>query len=225
MNNDGLVVYDFENILLPDSSVNEVESHGFIKYRIKVFDNLPENTEVQNYADICFDFNPPIQTNTTLNTFVSVYPIVVSDSLNHPLCAASDDGSIELDLSAIEPITYDWNNPNLSGANNENLLAGTYEVTITDGTGGTIIQTFVLTEPPTLSASLSSTPQNSTLLGTATIIPSGGTLPYAIQWNTNPPQTETTAIDLETGIYIVTIIDANGCSHVDSVEVGFFNKG
>jgi uncharacterized repeat protein (TIGR01451 family) len=67
----GLVEFLFENILLPDSTTNEVASHGFTKYRIQPLSDLEENTEILNTANIFFDFNPPIQTNTTLNTMVS----------------------------------------------------------------------------------------------------------------------------------------------------------
>lgn len=67
----GLVEFLFENILLPDSTTNEIASHGFAKYRIQPLNDLAENTEILNTANIFFDFNPPIQTNTTLNTMVS----------------------------------------------------------------------------------------------------------------------------------------------------------
>ncbi len=55
----------FSNILLPDSNVNEVRSHGFIQFRISPKANLPLGTEVHNEAGIFFDFNPPIATNLT----------------------------------------------------------------------------------------------------------------------------------------------------------------
>ena len=64
----GIAEFLFEDILLPDSTTNEIESHGFVKYRIKPLDGLPQNTAIENTADIFFDFNPPIETNTTLNT-------------------------------------------------------------------------------------------------------------------------------------------------------------
>ncbi len=64
----GLAEFIFEDILLPDSTTNEIKSHGFMKYRIKPLVGLSENTEIQNTADIFFDFNPPVETNTTLNT-------------------------------------------------------------------------------------------------------------------------------------------------------------
>ncbi len=68
---DGLVEFLFRNILLPDSTTNEPASHGFVKYRIQHKEGLPEHTEITNDASIFFDFNPPIVTNTTLNTLVS----------------------------------------------------------------------------------------------------------------------------------------------------------
>ncbi|MEM9919396.1 MAG: T9SS type A sorting domain-containing protein [Bacteroidota bacterium] len=68
---DGKVVFLFENILLPDSTTNEGASHGFVQYSIEALDNLPEGTLIENTADIYFDFNPPIRTNTTQNTLVS----------------------------------------------------------------------------------------------------------------------------------------------------------
>lgn len=77
----GLVEFLFNNILLPDSTVNEPASHGFVKYRIQHLANLPENTEINNTANIFFDFNPPIQTNSTLNTLVSELPTGVDDPI------------------------------------------------------------------------------------------------------------------------------------------------
>ena len=45
-------------------------SHGFITYRIQPKTGLADSTELKNTAFIYFDFNPAIQTNYTLNTFV-----------------------------------------------------------------------------------------------------------------------------------------------------------
>lgn len=70
----GVLEFIFKNILLPDSTTNEAASQGYIKYRIKVKKNLVENTNIQNTANIIFDFNPPIRTNTIENTMVSKLP-------------------------------------------------------------------------------------------------------------------------------------------------------
>jgi len=73
----GKVTFLFNNILLPDSTTNEVLSHGFVKYKISPLTNLSEGTAITNKADIFFDFNEPIITNTTVNRMVSDLSIKV----------------------------------------------------------------------------------------------------------------------------------------------------
>lgn len=66
---DGEVSFIFEDIMLPDSNVNEPASNGFILYSIGVKPNLPMGTVVENTAYIYFDMNPPVITNTKVHTF------------------------------------------------------------------------------------------------------------------------------------------------------------
>ncbi|MFN0035569.1 MAG: T9SS type A sorting domain-containing protein [Saprospiraceae bacterium] len=61
----------FDNILLPDSLHNEPASHGFVRYRIRPtlpFGGLLNKT-ASNFADIYFDFNAPVRTNTVETKF------------------------------------------------------------------------------------------------------------------------------------------------------------
>lgn len=69
----------FENILLPDSTVNEPESHGFVRYSISPKPGLADGTLVTNTSYIFFDYNPAIVTNTTFNTFVSEIPVSIPE--------------------------------------------------------------------------------------------------------------------------------------------------
>lgn len=62
------VEFTFNNIQLPDSFVNEVASHGFIKYRINQKRSNSLGSIIQNTAAIYFDFNEPVFTNTTFHT-------------------------------------------------------------------------------------------------------------------------------------------------------------
>ncbi|MCB9163570.1 MAG: T9SS type A sorting domain-containing protein [Flavobacteriales bacterium] len=60
---DGRVLrFRFDDILLPDSNVNEAASHGFVAFRIKPVAGLLPGTWLRNGAAIYFDFNPPIIT-------------------------------------------------------------------------------------------------------------------------------------------------------------------
>jgi hypothetical protein len=64
-----VVKFRFDNIMLPDSNANEPESHGFVQFKINTA-NTPLLTEtIENTANIYFDFNEPVITNTTLNTY------------------------------------------------------------------------------------------------------------------------------------------------------------
>lgn len=63
----GLVPFNFPNINLPDSNMNEAASHGFIKYSIRLNNTIPINDSITNTAYIYFDFNEAIVTNSTLN--------------------------------------------------------------------------------------------------------------------------------------------------------------
>ena len=63
----GILKFHFENILLPDSNVNEAASHGFLQFRISPRANAPLETLVENQAAIYFDFNAPVLTNTTFH--------------------------------------------------------------------------------------------------------------------------------------------------------------
>lgn len=68
---DGLVAFTFENINLPwKSSYGDALSSGLVNYSIKRKASNPIGTKFTNSANIYFDFNPPIVTNTTLNTLV-----------------------------------------------------------------------------------------------------------------------------------------------------------
>lgn len=69
----GVAQFVFSNIMLPDSNVNEAASHGFVKLTIAPKTGLPDNTQLENHADIYFDFNEPVITNRTLHTIGEQY--------------------------------------------------------------------------------------------------------------------------------------------------------
>ena len=62
--------FHFDNIHLPDSNVNEPESHGFVRYRIKPVTTLSAGDSIVNDASIFFDFNAPVKTNKAVTHIV-----------------------------------------------------------------------------------------------------------------------------------------------------------
>ncbi|MEY3501929.1 MAG: hypothetical protein RL308_3602 [Bacteroidota bacterium] len=62
------VTFKFSGINLAASSTSLEASQGYFTYNIDELPNLNLNSDIKNTAYIYFDFNPPIVTNTTINT-------------------------------------------------------------------------------------------------------------------------------------------------------------
>jgi uncharacterized repeat protein (TIGR01451 family) len=217
LNDGGKLTYLFENILLPDSTTNEIDSHGFFSYRIKPKSDIPENTVIENTAKIFFDYNPAIITNTVQNTLV---PIMVSFEENNNSCFGDQNGSISInEIFAVEPFNFLWNN----GSTNSSIIdleGGSYSLTITDGNNSIFEYGFDIETPTEVNSNIESTPEiNGNINGTVSVVPTGGTAPYSYLWNTNPSQNSETVEGLNAGLYFITITDAFSCTKVDSIEV------
>jgi uncharacterized repeat protein (TIGR01451 family) len=75
-----ILTWTFTNINLPDSTTNEPESHGYIKFKIKPNEGIAEGTIIENFADIYFDFNEPVRTNTTVSNITNYqFPVAPID--------------------------------------------------------------------------------------------------------------------------------------------------
>ena len=68
--NGSMVNFIFDDIHLPDSNSNESASHGHIAYKIKPKSDVEIGDVISAVADIYFDFNPPIITNTATTEIV-----------------------------------------------------------------------------------------------------------------------------------------------------------
>ena len=70
-----ILTFTFNDILLPDSTTNEIESHGFVQFSIRQKDGNDDGEVIRNKAGIYFDYNEPIITNETFHTIgnLSVY--------------------------------------------------------------------------------------------------------------------------------------------------------
>ncbi|RDI12010.1 T9SS-dependent choice-of-anchor J family protein [Flavobacterium sp. AG291] len=69
---DNLLEFEYKDIFLPDSTSNEPGSHGHITYRIKPKAGFGIGDIVSNTAEIYFDFNEAIVTNTATTEVVEI---------------------------------------------------------------------------------------------------------------------------------------------------------
>jgi Leucine-rich repeat (LRR) protein len=81
--NNGVLKFNFPNIHLPDSNTNEPASHGYVQYKIRAKDSLTVGSTIDNTANIYFDFNAPVITNTTSNTLIncSIPKTILNDTI------------------------------------------------------------------------------------------------------------------------------------------------
>jgi hypothetical protein len=71
------VKFIFDPIALVDSFKNEPLSHGYVCFKIKHIAGISPKTKIENKADIYFDYNAPIRTNTVFNTIFDTIQIYV----------------------------------------------------------------------------------------------------------------------------------------------------
>jgi uncharacterized repeat protein (TIGR01451 family) len=91
------VTFTFNAIWLESSDVDLEASQGFIRYEIQEKTGLVEGDAIENTAYIFFDFNPPIVTNTTINT--NAYPLSVIQNANSSLTMYPNPSSGQINFS------------------------------------------------------------------------------------------------------------------------------
>lgn len=73
------ITWTFAGIMLPDSTTDEPNSHGGIHFKMAPKAGSLPGTEFANRADIYFDFNAPVLTNTT-STIVALSTAIAAQS-------------------------------------------------------------------------------------------------------------------------------------------------
>ncbi len=66
--NDQVAIWTFANVMLPTSDSDELGSQGGFHYRVAPKPSVPLGGQLTNRADIYFDYNPAVLTNTTVTT-------------------------------------------------------------------------------------------------------------------------------------------------------------
>ncbi|MBI5217972.1 MAG: choice-of-anchor J domain-containing protein [Bacteroidia bacterium] len=140
--------------------------------------------------------------------------LTVSSVVTNVSCYGSSDGTVTFTASGgTAPYTY------IPGGTLINLSIGTYTVTVTDNGGCQATGNATVTQPQALVLTLSSTPDDGSCNGTASVTASGGDGSYQYMWNDLIGSTTDSISPLCYGVYTVTVTDGNGCIAVDSVDV------
>jgi len=215
------------------SSVNlTLTFTGIGPWVVEIDNNGTTETHTFNNSPVTYTVNDPgtyslvsVATQSgctgTATGAVTLNEITVSLNVtsNDPPCFGANNGSASASASGGNgPFTYSWSN-NGSGPNQSGLAPGTYTVTATNAQGCTAEESFTLTEPPQLTASLTNTGNIdcNNPSGSADLEVDGGTPGYTFNWSGGSGgQNPTFSAG---GMYTVTVSDANNCTVTASVTI------
>lgn len=146
--------------------------------------------------------------------------VTLSFSPTAALCNASNTGAVDLTVNnGSGNYTYTWSN----GSTQQDLIgvtAGTYCVTVVDGTFNiTISNCATVTEPTTIVATaiLDNVNCFGGNDGKINMSVTGGTGTYGYQWSTNDNTED--LFSISAGQYVVTITDGSGCVARDTFNL------
>ncbi len=135
-----------------------------------------------------------------------------------------DTGQIEVIVTGgVPPYLYNIGPGDVTSNIFTGLVAGNYDITVTDDVFCTVTTgTVTVSEPPLLTSSF--TEQVMVVCGggcdgSLTITPVGGEAPYTYAWSPNTTDIDSSVTSLCGDMYFVTITDALGCSTVNNIEV------
>ncbi|MGB1205706.1 MAG: choice-of-anchor L domain-containing protein [Chitinophagales bacterium] len=130
-----------------------------------------------------------------------------------------ENGSIEVTtLGGTNPLSYAWSHDTSLNSNEaNNLLAGDYTISVTDGNDCVSTQTMTVGSEASPTISLENTTDATCGLdnGTAEVSVGGGTGNLIINWSHDNNLSSAIVTDLAAGDYIATVFDENNC--VDTV--------
>ena len=150
----------------------------------------------------------------------------ITGTITQPVCAGGDDGSIYITvIDGTEPFTYEWTQGGTFISNDENienLIAGIYNVTVTDDNGCIYSASFNVINPEQIGVDADIThvschPSS----GAISLEITNAALPFEIDWIGPDGFTGTgeNIQDLIIGTYIYSITTADNCFITGSVEV------
>ncbi len=160
-------------------------------------------------------------TTTARATVTEPLPLTVSlANLAEVRCNGGTDGEVDITVTGgTPPYSFVWSNGTLT-EDNTNLVAGTYDVTVTDASGCTTTDSYTLGEPTAISVTGTVVPAScgSSTTGSVDVTVSGGVGPYTYFWSNG--QTTEDITGLSAGVYTIQVQDSRNCISSASFTVG-----
>jgi len=209
-----------------NGSASAVASGGTPPYTY-LWNSIPAQSTANLQNVTAGNYEVTVTDNTNCITTQSIAissnpgPAIQIDNLVNENCNAANGGVNIIVSGGTPPYTFLWNSvPAQTSQNLLSVAAGNYTVTVADANNcSEILTAEVLANPLPLAQITNIVTANcGEQNGSITVGVTAGQPPYTYSWNTIPVQTTPTATNLGSGIYNVTVVDANAC---ESLSGGF----
>ncbi len=145
-------------------------------------------------------------------------PAIIVNTIQDVTCNGGNDGVIDINvIGSSAPYSYSWSNGS-SSEDQAGLVAGPYEVYVTDANGCIATASISVDQPDEVLVSF--IVSNATCGGTdgaAIATANGNSGPFIYVWNTGATGPDLNSVGL--GIYEVNVIDSKGCIVTESISV------
>lgn len=145
--------------------------------------------------------------------------LIVSTNQTKAGCNGATTNSVTATATGgTQPYTYLWSN-GFTTANANNLLPGTYNLTVTDATGCKVNETVSVVASANLALSFNkkNISCNGLSNGNVTAVVTGGKAPFTYSWSTG--STNSSINNLGVGAYTLTVTDDYGCTVTETVDI------
>ena len=228
-------VMDMTNYDIVTEALSQAGLRSFV-FRENMIDHIAISNELNdNYIDQSALVHYEFYDSDYASTASDHFPVsarfqlkefeLVNTSFTNLTCNGEANGSATVLVEGgISPYSYEWSDGQTT-ATASGLLAGTYNVLLSDALGATITEEFTISEPELLVVTttenttvyLGYAPESCTVISVTSI--SGGTAPYSFDWSTGETTETLEVCPEETTTFTITVTDANGCSVSSDVIV------
>lgn len=147
-------------------------------------------------------------------------PLITAETHTNVTCFSMCDGAVTINAAGgVGGYSYNWSPSAPNSASLSSLCAGPYVCTVTDLNGCNVMQALTITQPSAISLTGG---VNNVLChggsdGSIMMSTSGGAAPYNWLWSTGDTTEDISGLD--TGVYVITVTDAAGCTFTTGLTV------
>ena len=214
----GIDKMDATDVMSADGSVTPILAGGTSPFQFEwsngSTDSLQTNLASGTYTLTVTDANGCDIIQSVIISHLDCPTIDVMLDMESPDCVGDSTGTLQaLPLTGTAPFTFLWDTGDTTSSI-MNIPAGNYMVTIVDADGCMTAVGAVLPDGVPIVIELMVDDGDQPGEGSITATVSGGMMPYDFAWSTG--SNESSISGLASGVFELTITDANGCTQIQS---------